>query len=87
MHGVIMADIYHRKQTGTLVITTSLIVFIFMAVHMMFNGYKLEYLFIIVLIALSILLFSSLSVSITEDSLKVMFGPGLIRKTIYTICS
>lgn len=72
---------YRHRQIGTLVIVLVGSTMILMAFLLMYVEYHPVGTGVLVFLGILLFLFGSLSVDISEESLLVYFGPGLIRKT------
>ncbi len=71
---------YEHTQVGYLIIAAMAAVMVLIGVVLANAGINWTAIGVLVVIAVALVLFSSLTVIIREDGLEVRFGPGLIRK-------
>ena len=71
---------YEHTQVGYLIIVAMAAVMVLIGVVLANAGINWTAIGVMVVIAVALVLFSSLTVVIREDELEVRFGPGLIRK-------
>jgi hypothetical protein len=75
-----MQNRYEHTQVGYLIIITILSTIILIGVILALAGFNWIALAVLVLMAVTLVLFSSLTVIISDDILEVRFGPGLVRR-------
>ncbi len=75
-----MIERYKHTQVGYLIIAAMAAVMVLIGVVLADAGINWIAIGVLVVIAVALVLFSSLTVIIWEDKLEVRFGPGLIRK-------
>ncbi|MFC1905083.1 hypothetical protein ACFLXT_04930 [Chloroflexota bacterium] len=75
-----MIERYKHTQVGYLIIVVMAAVMVWIGVVLANAGINWTAIVVLVVIAVALVLFSSLTVVIREDELEVRFGPGLIRK-------
>ena len=73
---------YRHTQPGYLVVVIIVAMLIIIGVIIALGGFSWIALAVIVIVALVLIEFSSLTVTITKDMLEARFGPGPIRKRI-----
>jgi hypothetical protein len=71
---------YQHTQIGYLIIISFAIVLLFNVLFMAVHGFNWTAFTVLIIIGVCLVLFSTLTVSIEGDILKVRFGPGVIRK-------
>ncbi len=71
---------YEHTQVGYLIIAVMAAVMVMIGIILAKAGINWIAIGVLIIIALALVLFSSLTVVIWEDELEVRFGPGLIRK-------
>ena len=71
---------YEHTQVGYLIIVVMATVMVMIGIILAKAGINWIAIGVLIIIALALVLFSSLTVVIWEDELEVRFGPGLIRK-------
>jgi hypothetical protein len=71
---------YKHTQVGYLIITVMAAVMVWIGIVLAKAGINLVVIGVLVIIALALVLFSSLTVVIWQEELEVRFGPGPIRK-------
>ncbi len=75
-----MSEHYKHTQVGYLVITVMAAVMVLIGVVLVNAGINWIAIGVLIVIAIVLILFSSLTVVIGEDEVEVRFGPGLISK-------
>ena len=75
-----MIEQYKHTQVGYLIIVVMAAVMVLIGIVLANAGINWIAVGVLVVIALALVLFSSLTVVIREEELEVRFGPGLIRK-------
>ena len=75
-----MIEHYKHTQVGYLIIIVMAAVMVLIGIILANAGINWIAIGVLVLIAVALVLFSSLTVVIRKDELEVRFGPGLIRK-------
>jgi len=75
-----MIERYKHTQVGYLIIATMAAVMVLIGIVLANAGINWIAIGVLVVIAVALVLFSSLTVVIGEDEVEVRFGPGLIRK-------
>ncbi len=75
-----MIERYKHTQVGYLVIAAMVAVMVLIGVVLVNAGINWIAIGVLFVIAVALVLFSSLTVVIREDELEARFGPGLIRK-------
>ena len=75
-----MIEQYKHTQVGYLIIVVMATVMVLIGIVLANAGINWIAVGVLVVIALAMVLFSSLTVVIREEELEVRFGPGLIRK-------
>jgi hypothetical protein len=79
-----MEQIYRHRQSGTLTLaglgTGALVLIVLAGTVPLANPQRVIVSVVAVLLALAVLLFGSLTVSVSYEQIDVRFGPGLIRK-------
>jgi len=73
---------YKHTQTGYVIIVAFATAMLLSAYFTIIDGAKWTAFSVIVFLGICLILCSSLTVVITEDLLKIKFGPGLIRKNL-----
>ncbi|MBC8313091.1 MAG: hypothetical protein H8E33_02445 [Candidatus Cloacimonetes bacterium] len=71
---------YEHMQVGYLMLVILCIVLAFMIFFMFFYGFNLGGFFVILIIMLTLWMFSRLTVVIDSEFLRIKFGPGIIGK-------
>jgi hypothetical protein len=71
---------YHHRQLGTLVLCVGGLSVLLLALLLYFLGAHPVGVAVLCLLLLCLVLFSTLTVEVTESSVVLKFGPGLIRK-------
>ena len=71
---------YEHTQVGYLIIVAMVAVMVLIGVILANTGFNWTAAVVLVVIAVALVLFSSLTVIIWEEELEVRFGPGVIRK-------
>jgi hypothetical protein len=71
---------YQHTQTGYVVITGITVIMIIMAIVLSMADINWIAISVFILVGIVLVLFSSLTVIISENDLEIRFGPGLIRK-------
>ena len=71
---------YEHTQVGYLIIVVMAAVMVLIGIILAITGINWIAIGILVVIAVALVLFSSLTVTIWEEELEVKFGPGSIRK-------
>ena len=77
-----MIERYKHTQVGYLVIAAIVAGMVLIGIVLANTGINLIAIGVLVVIAVALVLFSSLTVVIREDELEARFGPGLIRKQV-----
>ncbi len=75
-----MTERYKHTQVGYLIITVMAAAMVLIGVVLADSGINWTAIMVMVIIAVALVLFSSLTVIIWEEKLEVRFGPGPIRK-------
>ena len=75
-----MIERYKHTQVGYLIIIAMAVAMVWIGIVLANTGINWLALGVLVVIALALVLFSSLTVVIREEELEVRFGPGPIRK-------
>ena len=73
---------YEHTQVGSLIIVAMAATMVLIGIILVNAGINWIAIGVMVVIAIALILFSSLTVVIWEEELEVRFGPGLIRKRI-----
>ena len=73
---------YEHTQVGYLIIFAMVTTMVLIGVILATSGLNWIAVVVLVIIAMALVLFSSLTVVIWEEELEVRFGPGLVRKRI-----
>ncbi len=73
---------YEHTQVGYLIIVVMAAVMVMIGIILAKAGINWIAIGVLIIIALALVLFSSLTVVIWEEELEVRFGPGLIRKRL-----
>jgi hypothetical protein len=76
----IMIKQYEHTQVGYLIITVMAAVMVYISIILARAGINWIAIGVLIIIAIALVLFSSLTVVIREDELEARFGPGPIRK-------
>ena len=71
---------YEHTQVGYLIIVVMAVAVVWIGIILAMAGINWIAMGVLIIIAIALVLFSSLTVVIWEDDLEVRFGPGLIRK-------
>ncbi len=71
---------YEHTQVGYLIIVAMAAVMVLIGIILAKAGINWIAIGVLIIIAVALVLFSSLTVVIWEEELEVRFGPGLIRK-------
>ena len=75
-----MVKRYEHTQVGYLIIVALAAAIILTGIVLAFSGINVSAIAVLVILAVALVLFPSLTVSIWEEDLIVQFGPGVIRK-------
>ena len=75
-----MIERYKHTQVGYLIIATMAAVMVWIGIVLANAGNNWTAIGVLVVIAIALVFFSSLTLVIREDELEARFGPGLIRK-------
>jgi hypothetical protein len=73
---------YEHTQVGYLIIIAMVTTMVLIGIIFATSGLNWIAIGVLVIIAIALVLFSSLTVVIWEEELEVRFGPGLVRKRI-----
>ncbi len=71
---------YEHTQVGYLIIIPIIVAMILIGIILAYTAINWIAIGVLVLVAVALVLFSSLTVVIREEELEVRFGPGIIRK-------
>ena len=71
---------YKHTQVGYLIITAMVAAIALIGIMMTNDGFNWIAIAVMMVVATALVLFSSLTVIISEDDLEVRFGPGLVRQ-------
>jgi len=77
-----MSKQYEHTQVGYLIIVAMVTTMVLISIILATSGLNWIAIGVLVIIAIALVLFSSLTVVICEEELEVRFGPGLVRKRI-----
>jgi hypothetical protein len=71
---------YQHTQVGCLILTVDMLGIFIYAIVLAMAGINIIAIVVLILVTIAGILFSSLTVTISENDLDIRFGPGLIKK-------